>query len=288
MIKNWFKTSWRNIRKHTGFSLINAGGLTLGIASCLLLMLYVAYQLNFDHQFKNLDNIYLVENNQFGDGKIYTYPSTPGQTSGAIKNEEPGVIQTARVVKYGADGLISYNNNSFKKAGIFADAGFFSIFSYHFIMGNSASALAQPNSIVITMELAKTLFGNQDPMNKIITRNNQSPMMVSGVIDNIPANESYQFDFVMPWVLFENANPWAKNSDFFCQTFVELKDPSYLTKANQMLSSMAAKHANGYKNQLFLFPFSKFHLYDKFDNGKAGRRYYRPGAFVRNTGFVYL
>jgi putative ABC transport system permease protein len=211
MIKNFIKTAWRNIKKHPGFSFINAGGLTLGIASCLLLLLYVSYHLSFDHQFKNLENVYMVENNQPGDGKIYTFSATPRLLSATIKNEIPGVVQTARVISYTAGGLITYNNNSFKKAGLFAESGFLSMFSYHFIEGNPLKALTQPNSIVITKELAQTLFGNKDAMNKTIIRNNKLPLIVTGVIDNVPANASFQFDFVIPWVLFEDADPWAKN-----------------------------------------------------------------------------
>src|ERR1700760_907769 len=97
MIKNYIKSAWRNIRKRPGFSLINAGGLTLGIASCLLLMLYVSYHLQFDHQFSNLDNIYVVENNQAGDGKIYTFNATPGILAPTAKSEVPGVVQAVRI-----------------------------------------------------------------------------------------------------------------------------------------------------------------------------------------------
>src|ERR1700744_1961990 len=272
MIKNYFKIAWRNIMKHKGFSLINGGGLTLGIASCLLLLLYVSYHMGYDHQFKNLDNIYVVENNQPGDGKIYTFTATPGEAVSAIKSEVPGVVQAARAESYSAGGLLTYNNNSFKKAGLFADPAFFSIFSYSFIKGNPATALAHPNSIVITTDLAKIFFGDKDPMGKIITRNNKLPLMVTGVIDHIPANQSYQFDYVIPYVQFEADQPWAKNSGWgsnFCQTFVQLKDAGSLDRANAILAPMVGKHADGDKNQLFLFPFAKFHLYEKFDNGKS-------------------
>jgi putative ABC transport system permease protein len=272
MIRNYLKTAWRNIIKHTGFSLINAGGLTLGIASCLLLLLYVTYHLSFDHQFKNLDNIYIVENNQPGDGKIYTFSATPRLLSTSIKTDVPGVVQTARAIGYSAGGLITYNNNSFKKGGLFADAEYFSIFKYHFLEGNPVSALKLPNSIVITKDLAKTVFGDKDPMNKTIIRNNKTPLIVTGVIDNVPVNSTFQFDFVLPWVIFENENTWAKGSDWgsnFATTLVQLRDPSYLDRANAAMKPLIGKHSEGNKNQVFLFPYADLHLHSKFDNGKS-------------------
>jgi putative ABC transport system permease protein len=272
MIKNYFKIAWRNIKKHTGFSLINAGGLTLGLASCLMLTLYVSYHLTFNHQFNNLDNIYIVENNQPGDGKIYTFTATPKLLATTIKNEVPGVAQTARVIDYTAGGLVTYNNNSFKKAGLYADPAFFSIFSYHFISGDPTKALTRPNSIVITKELAGIVFGNQDPMGKTIIRNNQLPLIVTGVIDNVPVNSTNQFDFVIPWVLFENANPWAKNADWgsnFARTYVQLKDAAMLNHVNGILKGIVERHDSGNKNQMFLFPMAKLHLYSKFENGHS-------------------
>ena len=272
MIKNYLKIAWRNIKKHKGFSVINGGGLTLGISSCMLLMLYVTYHLNYDHQFKNLDNIYIVENNQPGDGKIYTFAATPGQAAAAIKSEVPDVMQSARAENYSAGGLLTYNNNSFKKKGLFADPGFFSIFSYNFIKGDAAKSLTQINSIVITQGLATTLFGDSDPMGKIITRNNKVPLIVTGVMENIPANETYQFDFVIPYAQFEVEQQWTKTADWgsnFCQTYVQLKDAGSLSRANAILAPMVGKHATGDKNQLFLFPVAKMHLYDRFDNGKS-------------------
>ncbi len=272
MFKNYLKIAWRNIAKHKGFSLINAGGLALGMASCLLLLLYVAYHFNYDKQFDNIDNIYLVENNQPGDGKIYTFASTPRLAAAAIKTEVPGAVRTVRTVTYTAEGLLTYKNNSFKKAGMFADDGFFNIFSYHFIKGTANNALKLPNSIVITQKLAKTLFGDEDPINKIVKRNNQLPLTVTGVIEDVPANATFQFEFVLPWIMFEDTNSWAKNSDWgsnFARTVVQLKDPSALTRANMIMKNMVERHNNGNKNQLFLYPFSKLHLYSEFVEGKT-------------------
>jgi len=149
---------------------------------------------------------------------------------------------------------------------------FFSIFSYNFIKGNPLTCLSQPNSIVLNADFAKTLFGKVNPIGKIITRNNKLPLIVTGVVDHIPANETYQFDYVMPYVIFESENSWAKNANWgsnFCQTYVQLKDQHSLVPANSILKGMVNKYQNGDKNQLFLFPFAKFHLYDKFENGES-------------------
>ncbi|TFF39676.1 ABC transporter permease [Mucilaginibacter psychrotolerans] len=271
MFKNYLKIAWRSIVKHKGFSFLNAGGLALGIASCLLLVLYVVYHLNYDKQFKNIENIYMVENNQPGDGKTYTFAATPGQAAAAIKAEIPEVQRSVRVISYTAEGLLSYKDNNFKKKGLFADNGFFNIFSYKFIEGSPARALTTPNSIVITQSLATTLFGKEDPMNKIVKRNNQLPLTVTGVIEDVASNATFQFEFVMPWAMFEDANPWAKNSGWgsnYARTVVQLKSPEGLTHANSIMKGMVGRHNDGNKNVLFLYPFAKLHLYSKFEDGK--------------------
>src|SRR5476651_931520 len=114
MIKNYFKIAWRNIKRHKGFSMLNAGGLSLGMASCLLLLLFVSYHLNYDRQFEGLDHIYIIENNQPGDGQVHTFSATPAPMAAAIKAQVPGVTEVTRFCNYKADGLLTYNNNGFK------------------------------------------------------------------------------------------------------------------------------------------------------------------------------
>jgi len=272
MFKNYLKIAWRSITKHKGFASLNAGGLALGIASCLLLVMYVVYHINYDKQFDNLDRIFIIENNQPGDGRVYTFQSTPGVLAPTIKTEVPDAVRAVRAISYSAEGLLSYKEGSFKKKGLFADDGFFAIFSYKFIRGNPSTALKLPNSIVITKSLATTLFGKADALNKIVKRNNQLPLTVTGVIEDVPLNATYQFDFILPWVMFEDSNPWAKDSGWgtnYAVTIVQLKDASALSSANNILKTMVARHAEGNKNVLFLYPFSKLHLYSKFDNGQV-------------------
>ncbi|HEY0245720.1 MAG TPA: FtsX-like permease family protein, partial [Mucilaginibacter sp.] len=105
-----------------------------------------------------------------------------------------------------------------------------------------------------------------------IIRNNELPLIITGVIDNVPVNSTFKFDFVIPWVLFENANSWTKGDNWgnnYATTYVQLKDPSYLSKANAIMKPMIGKHSDGNKNEVFLFPLAKLHLYSNFENGKS-------------------
>lgn len=272
MLRNYLITAWRNIKKHAGFSLINAGGLTIGIASCILLLLYIFYHVSFNRQFHQLENIYTVENNQKGDGKIYTFEATPGQAAEAIKREIPGVEAVTRAVDYNASGLVSYQNKHLKRLGLFADSGFFNIFSFHFLKGNPRTALTQPNAIVLSESLAKALFGNEDPMNKIVTRNNEIPLMVSGVIAEMPANNLFHHDFILPYAQFELATPFIKEAGWgtnFANTYVKLKPNTSVAKANQLMAGMVDRYDKGNTNQLFLYPLSALHLHSRFTEGKV-------------------
>lgn len=272
MIKNYLKIAWRNIAKHKSFSFINVGGLALGMASCLLLILYVTYHLGFDQQFNHIDQVYLIESNQAGDGKIFTFPVAPRPLADALQTQVPGVARAVRTSGYSAAGLITYKDNSFKKDGLYADQGFFSIFSYPFIKGNASAALSRVNSIVITQNLAGVLFGSTDPMGKMVKLNNKTELMVTGIIENIPPNSSQQFDYIMPWTLFESENAWVKNmgwSSNICQTIVQLKNGADFNRADHIVRQMINKNQKDYKAEAMLFPFAKSHLYSKFENGKS-------------------
>ncbi|GAB3926972.1 ABC transporter permease [Mucilaginibacter myungsuensis] len=272
MIKNYFKIAWRNIKRHKGFSLLNAGGLSLGMASCLLLLLYIGYHLNYDKQFADLDRIYIIQNNQPGDGVIHTFTSTPRPMAQAIKTQAPGVEAVARFCSYTAEGLITYNDKAFKKNGAFVDNSYFEIFNYRFVKGDAGKALIQPNSIVLTEDMAKILFGDADPIAKVIKRNDKTELIVTGIIENLKPNTSYKFDYLLPWAVFENEQDWVKNSGWgsnFARTFVKLKDAAGFAQADGVVRKLIAQNNEGDKAVAMLYPYGKLHLYSDFKNGKV-------------------
>ena len=272
MFRNYFKIAWRHILKNKGFSAINIGGLAIGLASCLLLLLYINYEWSYDKQFDNVENIYTIENNQTGDGQVFTFMATPEVLAETIQNEVPGVVNTARV-SYPQQELLNYGEKSVKKKGISTDASFFLIFSYDFISGDRKAALTSPGSIVLTRDLAKNIFGSPaDAMDKVIRFKNKRDLKVTGVIENPPANSSIQFDYVLPWSIFESENPWVKTAGWnsnFCATYVQLASKDQFDRADGLIRKMINSHQDGYKGEAFLFPFAKQQLYSKFENGKS-------------------
>lgn len=271
MFKLNFKIALRNLWKHKGFTLINVGGLAIGLASCMVLLLYVAYEWGYDKQFSNYKETYIVYNNQKADNNIFSFDSTPGVLGPAMKAQIPGIKNISRIA-YSDDHLISYNRNNFKKSGTFVDADFLKIFQYNVIKGNSKTFLKNPNSIILTETLARSLFGNEDPMNKIIKLGNSELLKVEGIIADVPPNNSVQFEYLMPWALNEKLNQWVKNGGWgnnFCLTLVELQGNSLLEKVNAQLKGMIKANSKDSNSESFLHPLAKYHLYDVFENGKS-------------------
>ncbi|RZL17256.1 MAG: ABC transporter permease, partial [Pedobacter sp.] len=269
MFKLNLKIALRNLWKSKGFTLINVGGLAIGLASCMILLLYVAYEWGYDKQMSNYERTYVVFNNQSTPTEVFTFASTPGLLAQEVKETIPGVEIASRF-DYPNEKLIAYNNTSFKKLSTFADAGFLKILGRKVIRGNADKLLLNPNSVVITETLAKTLFGNEDPINKTVKYENIEELKVEGVIEDLPKNSSVQFDYIMPWALYDKLNSWTKevgwNSNY-CMTFIQLKDNSLFNASNDQLKEVFKAHDKETNNQLFLHPIAKWHLYSKFEGG---------------------
>lgn len=283
MFKLNFKITLRNLWKNKAFTLINVGGLAIGLASCMLLLLYVAYEWGYDKQFSNHDKTFMVYQNYKGNTEIETYPYTPALMAPEISKNIPGVAYASHISLPG-DELISYKEKRIKKTVVFADPAFLKILDYRFINGNPERALQDIHTVILTETTARNLFGNDDPLNKVVKFKNKEPLIVSGVIADMPKNNTIQFDYLLPWSLNEKLDPWIKTSTWghnFCLTLVQLKDLKYLDEASKIIKSIYLRNKKDSPSEGIMYPLVKWHLNDQFKNGiPAGGRIDQLKIFV--------
>jgi len=275
MFKLNLKIALRNLWKHKGFTLINVGGLAIGMACCLMLLLYVNYEWSYDKQYKNADKVYFAALNLKFNGKLATTMAVPNKLANAAAIELPGIKNAARISMPGGSRLYSHDQNHFKLEALSVDPAFLKILDQKFIYGNPETALAEPNNVLINASTAKKLFGNQNPLGQSITYDNKISLKVSAVIEDLSKNQSIQFDILQPWAFLEQENPAEKQYGWgaiTCLTIFQLKDNANLEATNAAIKNFVVNKEPDLKEmtyQIFLFPFAKLHLYNNFDNGKS-------------------
>ena len=267
------KIALRSIWKSKVTSFINIIGLAIGLAACLMLLVYVAYEWTFDKQAKHAEQVYITMTHITDDfGKdIMTFDGTPTSLAGTLKAGLPEVKHIARI-SYDHTSLIANGENSFKKTAKFADADIVNIYDYHFIAGDKKTALTKPASIILTESMAKTLFGTPDVLNRTVRFEDKTEFSVTGVIKDLPSNSSNRFDYLMPWSSFKLADKSSENlnwDNYSFITLVRLNPHADLTAVNQKVDLLIKKQTGWKSSPFFLFPLSKLHLYGKFENGKS-------------------
>lgn len=270
MFKLNLKIALRNLWKNKGFTLINLGGLAIGLASCMVLLLYVAYEYGYDKQFTDYEKTYVLYNNQKTDKETFSFMAFPGKLQAEVQAKVPGVDKVTRLA-WPTSRLLTYKQNNFKGQATFGDPDFLKIFDYKVIKGNPTTFLLHPDGIILTETLAKKLFGNDDPLNKVVKLDSKENLKVEGIIADPPKNSSLVFDYILSWTLFEKLHPWAKDGGWgnnFCMMFVQLQDNSFFESANQQLHGLIKANKSDSNAEPFMHPLSKWHLYDKFEDGK--------------------
>jgi putative ABC transport system permease protein len=242
MFKNYFKTSWRYLMKHKTFSLINITGLSVGISICFIIMLFVNDELSYDRYNKNADRIVrVVFKADINGGKIFEANIMP-PVAQAMKHDYPEVENATRLNAAGSP-KVTYKNKSFKDDKLaFVDPSFLSIFTLPLIEGDAKTALLQPNTIVITKALAEKYFGNEDPLNKILSfPDNHETFKVTGIINKVPANSHFHFDMFGSMMSLNAAKSvsWME-SNFF--TYLLLKPGFDYKKLEAKLPRMVEKY----------------------------------------------
>ena len=275
MNQSFFKSSLRAMFRHRLISFITILGLATGLAGSMFIYLWVSDELNFD-RFNNLgDRLYRIEEDQVYDNGIYHVNVTPWPSGPVLKEKIPEIESSCRSTFTGSL-LFRYGEKSFNEDKIMAvDTSFFNMFSYQLIEGNRQAVLREPQSVVISNEMVKKYFGNEDAIGKSLQVNNTEVFQVTGVMKNMPINSSFNADFIIPFDYMKKSrwysDNWSNNS---IGTFVLLVKGANTDTVNKKITSIVREHNPQSTTKFVLFPYLKIHLHSYFGFGHS------PGAIV--------
>ena len=231
MFRNYLKTAFRNLWKNKGSSAINIIGLAVGLATCLLITLYVMDELSYDKYNKKADRTYRVDGDiQFG-GNHFVLAVAPEPMGPTLKKDFPEIEQYVRFRNYGGLLVKKGDENVTEGKVIYADSTLFDVFTLPMIAGDPRTALRDPHSVVITEKIARKYFNTTDVVGKTLVTSDTNNLKITGVIENIPPESHFNFDFfvslngsIQPW----EVNVWVSNN---LNTYIVLKkgaDPKVL------------------------------------------------------------
>jgi len=287
MFKNYVKIAFRNLWRSKGFSIINISGLAIGMASALLILLWIRDEVNFDRWYSKTDRIYVIYNRDKFDGGLWAWNTTPKIMAPVIKKDYPEVEEAVRfnnITFLTTVGEIRLNNR-----GAFADSSFLNVFDFPFLQGNAAHALDGNYKIVLTEKFAKSLFGKEDPMGKTVRVDSNANFIVSGVLKDLPSNTSFNFDYLLPWSFMTHLGwddkSWGNNSIY---TYVLLKPGVSQAAFDAKIKNITTSHSKE-TAEVFSHPMSRMHLYSKSENGKlVGGRIATVRLFSVIAAFILL
>ncbi|MEO9022015.1 MAG: ABC transporter permease [Ginsengibacter sp.] len=245
MFKNYFKTAIRNLSKSKGFSAINIIGLACGLASCLLILLFVVNEFSYDHYNEKMDQIYRVDTDiKFGGTHIVTAQS-PDPLGPALKSEYPQVKQFVRFINHGGILVKKDEQNIQEDRVILTDSTLFDVFTLPMLSGDPKTALVNPRSVVITESMAKKYFSGKDfnsVVGQTMTIDDTTLYKVTGIIKDVPKESHFHYDFFIPMygLLSSNeTNQWLGNN---FNTYILLDKSADTAKLNAQLEDVVTKH----------------------------------------------
>ncbi len=277
MLKNYFKTAWRNLIKDKLHSFINIIGLSVGMAVAVLIGLWLYDELSFNKNFDNYNRIAQVEQNLINNNEVDTWENSPFPLAEVLrKNYGSNFKYVVMSTGLKGDHLVVFDNKKLKENGGFFENNAPEMFSLQMMRGNRNS-FNDPSSILISVTAAIAFFGNDDALNKMLKVDNMPPLKVTGVYKDFPRNSTFtDVNFIAPWEFFYNNTDWIKTADDkwrpnFTQLFVQLNPNEDFVSVSRKIKDAKLKNINAdlqkKKPQLFLQPMSKWHLYSEFKNG---------------------
>lgn len=268
MLASYFVMSWRSIVKNKISSLINLSGLTLGLTTCLLILLVILNEFEYDQHHVKRKSIFIMMKNQRTSDGISTGRSVPGPLAETLKSDYSEVVHASRIAHFhDHDTPLIVNNRKSFESGVYVDPDMFRMMTFPAVKGDPVKAL-ENNSIVISQSMAVKLFGGQEPLGQIVVLGGTT-LSVGAVIADVPEASSVRFQIAAPFKVFEKKNEWlSKWDDNRIQTWVELNSPDDVVSFNHEISTLMFQKTHEGNDNLFAYPLTRLHLYNNFSNGQ--------------------
>ena len=287
MIKNYLKIAWRNLKKSKLYSSINISGLAVGMSVGVLIGLWIWDELSFDHYHQNHTRLAKVMGTQVNNGEVVTSDQVVIPLRNELESKHKDLFKQLALTSQIEFLVLSVGEKNISQSGMFVQPEFFSMMTFKILKGNP-DALKDPSSMLISQSFSKTMFGNDDPINKVVNVSGRLNVTVAGVYEDLPANSTFaSVKCMMSWDKFvtvaglQDAQTLWGNHSFYL--FAEMNDNIDYDRATAIIRSIPAQHMKGSKEEILLHPMDKWHLYNEFKNGKiAGGRI----QFIWLFGFI--
>jgi putative ABC transport system permease protein len=275
LVWNYIKTALRSIRRQRGYSFINISGLAIGLAVCMLIVLWVVDEWSFDRFNVNADQIYRVYYDESATREGSSSVLTPPPMATALKRDFPEIVRATRFGTWQRQ-LVTYKDRSFNETRFMhVDPDFFTMFSFPLIKGDPETVFSQPYSVVLSEEAALKYFGDEDPLGKTLTVNGSYDVLVTGIIHNGSLRSSLEFDLLSPFEILireyigeETRESWGFNS---FGTYVMLEPSVSLENISGKLTGYLKKYDEEWTDELVLQPLTDIHLFSNLGHDLSNR-----------------
>ena len=282
MIKNYFKIAWRNLIKSKVYSLINILGLATGMAVAMLIAFWIKDEITYNDYHTNHAQLAQVMTTYVDEkGKMDTGPAVCMPIGNELRSKYGSDFKNVAMASWNFNHVLAVGEKKITGNGMWVESNFPSMFSLQMVKGN-INALTDPSSVILSASLAKTLFGNADPMNKMIKLDNKESYKVAGIFEDLPHNTTlYDSKYFLPWKKYITTEQWLKDAatqwnNHSWQAYVQVADNINMSKETEKIKNVVMVHkvaATQGKEQAYLFPMDKWRLYSDFKNGQpAGGR----------------
>ncbi len=273
MFKNYLTIAFRNLRRQKIYSLINISGLALGMTAFLIIAVWVWHEISYDRFHEHASRIYRVAEKRHFPDQVRLSNRTPGPLSTALKENFPEIKSVARVAWTGERVLRYQDEVHYENDILTVDPDFLRIFTFPMVVGDSAKALDEPFSVVVTESAAAKYFGKEDPLGKVLNLDNRFDLTVTGVMEDVPENSHLQFGMLVPFEMVERLGWDIRNWGFsMALTYIHLLDQVDVQAFEEKIAGNVKKYDEATNIELFLQPLTRLHLFTNIANPDARGR----------------